>query len=86
MTRQEPAGDVGDRGGRHRLQTGVRQEEYVKAALDVLSVFKEKTEFLGLSLWQLSRWKKADEPEKVRKRTKMPDYVRSTVWKLLEKF
>ena len=70
-------------GGLNRTETGHRQEDYVRAALDVLRSHQESSEFLGLALWKLSGAKEADEPEKATRRTRFPDYIRPSVWQIL---
>ena len=75
-----------DAGGQNRTETGTRQEDYVRAALDVLKDYQENPEFLGIALWQLSRSKDADAPEKATKHTKFPDYIRPNVWQILKEY
>lgn len=72
-----------DAGGRNRTETGIKQEDYVRAAMSVLEDYDETPEFIGAALWQLSRVRTADEADSITKRTKMPDYIRPGVWKML---
>jgi hypothetical protein len=73
-----------DAGGRNRTEAGTRQEDYVRTALDVLKDYHDDSEFLGIALWQLSRSKDGDAPDKATKHTKFPDYIRPSVWQLLK--
>ena len=75
-----------DAGGRNRTETGTRQEDYVRTALDVLKDYQGNPEFLGIALWQLSRSKDEDAPEKATRQTKFPDYIRPNVWQLLKEY
>ena len=72
-----------DRDGHNRVETGNRQEDYVRAALAVLRDYQKSPEFLGLSLWQLSKTQDADEPEQALGHSKFPDYIRPSVWQIL---
>jgi len=73
-----------DAGGRNRTETGTRQEDYVRTALDVRKHYHDDPEFLGIALWQLSRSKDGDAPDKATKHTKFPDYIRPSVWQILK--
>ena len=75
-----------DQGGRNRMETGNRQENYVRAALDVLGDYQESQEFLGVALWQLTETRDADEPDKAIKCTKFPNYIRPSVWQILTEY
>ena len=75
-----------DKRGGNRIETGVKQDDYVQAALSVLKDYNKSPEFLGISLWQLSKMRATDDADKVTKRTKMPDYIRPSVWTLLENY
>lgn len=72
-----------EEGGANRRESGHRQEDYVKAALEACDPFVKKPECLGVSLWELSRSTPQDEPEKVKKGCKMPNHIRPSVWKIL---
>ena len=75
-----------DKGGGNRVETGVRQDDYVQTALSVLKDYNKSPEFLGISLWQLSKMRTTDDADTATKRTKMPDYIRPSVWTLLENY
>jgi hypothetical protein len=74
-----------DSKGKIIKRSGFKQEEYVKVCLDIVKNYKGSPEFLGLSLWQLSVGEK-DEPLKVKKETKFPNYIRESIWERLEKY
>jgi len=68
-----------------RTETGVRQEEYVRAALEVVEPYEQRPQCLGLSLWRMSDpEKEREEPEKAVRPTKFPNIIRESVWKMLE--
>lgn len=75
-----------DEGGRNRVETGNKQEDYVRAALAVLREYEGSPEYLGVALWKLSTVRDADEPEKATKRTRFPDYIRPSVWGILGEY
>lgn len=75
-----------DEGGSNRIEAGTRQEDYLRAALDVLKDYREKPEFIGIALWQLSRSKDSDAPDKATKHTKFPDYIRPSAWQILKEY
>ena len=72
-------------GGKDRKESGCKQEDYIKACLNILKKYKKSPEYIGVSLWQLKVGKK-DEPKKVKKKTKFPNYIRPSIWKLLENY
>jgi hypothetical protein len=73
-------------GGEERVETGVKQEEYVRAALEVVGAYEERPECLGLSLWHMSDPEKdVEDPDRASKRTKFPNLIRESVWKILER-
>ncbi len=72
-----------EKGGANRVETGNKQEDYVKTALDVLNKYNNSPAYLGVALWQMSRTGEVDEPEKATKLTKFPNYIRPSVWKIL---
>jgi hypothetical protein len=70
-----------------RIETGFKQEEYVRAALDAVKPYLDKPEYVGLSLWHMSDPEKdAEEPEKATRRTKFPNIIRESVWEMLERY
>jgi hypothetical protein len=74
-------------GGIERKETGVKQEEYVRAALDVIAPLRKHPEYLGLSLWHMSDPETEQErPEAATSPTKFPDGIRPSVWKMLEEY
>ena len=75
-----------DANGHDRIETGVRQEDYVQAALSVMQDYNGSPEFLGVALWQMSSMQDTTKPDKVTKRTKLPNSIRPSVWTLLEKY
>ena len=75
-----------DRGGHNRVETGNRQEDYVRAALGVLRDYQKSPEFLGWALWQLSDTRDVDEPDQALSHTKFPDYIRPSVWQILAEY
>ncbi len=76
---------AGGEGG--RTETGVKQEEYVQAALDAVKPYHESPHFIGLSLWHMSDPEKDfEEPEKATRRRKFPNIIRESVWRMLENY
>lgn len=74
-------------GDGERTETGVKQEERVQAALDAVKPYLECSQYIGVSLWHMSDPEKdSEEPEKATKRTKFPNTIRESVWKLLESY
>jgi len=74
-------------GDSERTETGVKQEEYVRAALDAVKPYHECPQYIGVSLWHMSDPEKdLEEPEKASRRTKFPNIIRESVWKLLEDY
>ncbi len=70
-----------------RVETGVKQEEYVRAAVDAVKPYHECPHYIGVSLWHMSDPEKDfEEPEKATRRTKFPNIVRESVWKILESY
>jgi hypothetical protein len=76
---------AGGEGG--RVETGVKQEEYVEAALDAVKPYLDSPHYIGLSLWHMSDPEKDfEEPEKATRRTKFPNVIRESVWRMLERY
>ena len=73
-------------GGAARVETGVRQEQYVQAALDAVKPFLDFPQCLGLSLWHLSDPDEVEDPDSVTERTKFPAAIQPSVWKMLEDY
>jgi hypothetical protein len=74
-------------GDSQRTETGVKQEQYVQAALDAVKPYHEHPQYIGLSLWHMSDPEKDfEEPEKATRRTKFPNIIRESVWKMLESY
>lgn len=74
-------------GDGERTESGVRQEEYVQAALDAVKPYHECPEYIGVSLWHMSDPEKDfEEPEKATRRTKFPNIIRESVWRMLESY
>ena len=72
-------------GDSERIETGVKQEEYVRAALDAVKPYHECPQYIGVSLWHMSDPERDfEEPEKATKRTKFPNTIRESIWKMLE--
>jgi len=70
-----------------RVETGVKQEEYVKAALEVVRPYQDRSEYLGLALWHMSDPEtEFEQPEKATGPTKFPNVIRDSVWKMLESY
>lgn len=70
-----------------RVETGVKQEAYVRAALEAIAPFREHPEFVGISLWHMSDPEtEFERPEEVSKPTKFPNIIRESVWRLLETY
>ena len=73
-------------GGAERKETGVKQEQYVRAALDAVKPYRKRPQYLGLSLWHMSDPETdREEPEKATSPTKFPNVIRPSVWEMLEK-
>jgi hypothetical protein len=84
-----PSGSEGQsRGGEAgRVETGVKQEEYVRAALEVVRPYRDSPEYLGLALWHMSDPEtEFEQPEKATGPTKFPNVIRDSVWKMLESY
>lgn len=76
---------AGGEGG--RVETGVKQEEYVKAALDVVKAYRDRPEYIGIALWHMSDPEtESEEPEKATRPIKFPNIIRESVWKMLEDY
>ncbi len=74
-------------GGSPREETGVKQEEYVEAALEAIAPYRERPEFVGISLWHMSDPEtEFERPEDAKKRTKFPNIIRESVWRILERY
>jgi len=74
-------------GDGERTETGVKQEEYVQAAVDAVKPYLERSQYIGVSLWHMSDPEKDfEEPEKASARTKFPNIIRDSVWKILESY
>ena len=74
-------------GGAERKETGVKQEEYVRAALDAVRPYRKCPQYLGLALWHMSDPETAHEqPEAVTSPTKFPNVIRPSVWEMLEQY
>jgi len=69
-----------------RVDTGVRQEQYVQAALDAVKPFLDSPQYIGLSLWHLSDPDLVESPDAVTERTKFPAAIPPSVWKMLEQY
>jgi len=64
----------------------VKQEEFVRAALDAVKPYRKRPQYLGLSLWHMSDPETDhEEPEKATSPTKFPNIIRPSVWEMLEK-
>lgn len=72
-----------DAGGANRKESGFKQEDYARAALEACAPFVKKPECLGVALWELSRTLDKDDPAGVKKPCNMPNHIRPTVWKVL---
>jgi len=73
-------------GGAARVETGVKQEQYVQAALDAVRPFLDSPQYVGLSLWHMSDPKAVEDPDTVTERTKFPAAIEPSVWKMLESY
>jgi hypothetical protein len=74
-------------GGAARRETGVKQEQYVQAALDAVKPYRNRPQYLGLSLWHMSDPEtEHEQPEAARSPTKFPDVIRPSVWRMLERY
>jgi hypothetical protein len=74
-------------GDADRIEMGVKQEEYVQAAVDVVKAYRESPQYIGTALWHMSDPEKDfEEPEKATRRTKFPNVIRESVWKILEDY
>jgi hypothetical protein len=70
-----------------RTETGIKQEEFVRAALEVVKVYQDRPQYLGTSLWHMSNPEKDfEEPDKVTELTKFPNVIRESVWRMLERY
>jgi hypothetical protein len=70
-----------------RKESGVKQEQYVQAALDVVKPYRQHPQYLGLSLWHMSDPETQHErPEAATSPTKFPDIIRPSVWRMLEQY
>ena len=70
-----------------RTETGIKQEELVRAALEVVKVYQDRPQYLGTSLWHMSNPEKDfEEPDKVTELTKFPNVIRESVWRMLERY
>jgi hypothetical protein len=70
-----------------RQETGVKQEQYVQAALDAVKPYLARPECLGLSLWHMSDPEgECERPEAATSPTKFPNVIRPSVWRLLERY
>jgi len=68
-----------------RKETGVKQEEYVGAALDAVKPYLDSPQYVGLSLWVMSDPEAAvEEPADTTKPGRYPNVIRESVWKMLE--
>ena len=74
-------------GDTDRVEMGVKQEEYVQAAVDAVKPYHQFPHYIGVSLWHMSDPEKDfEEPEKATRRTKFPNIIRESVWKILEDY
>ncbi len=74
-------------GSAERKETGVKQEQYVQAALDAVKPYRTRSEYLGLSLWHMSDPETEQErPQVATSPTKFPNVIRPSVWRLLEQY
>jgi hypothetical protein len=72
-------------GGAERKETGVKQEQYVQAALDAVKPYRSRPQYLGLSLWHMSDPEtEREDPDQATTPTKFPDIIRPGVWRMLE--
>lgn len=70
-----------------RIETGVRQEDYVRAALEAVAPYHESPRYLGVALWHMSDpEEEVEDPKRPTKRTKFPNTIRESVWQLLEDY
>lgn len=76
---------AGGEGG--RAETGVKQEQYVRAALKVVREYQQRPQYLGLALWHMSDPEtEFEEPDKATTSTKFPNVIRESVWRMLESY
>lgn len=74
-------------GGSERKESGVKQEQYLQAALDAVRPYRSCPQYLGLSLWRMTDPEtEHEQPEEARAGTKFPNVIRPSVWKLLEQY
>jgi len=74
-------------GAAERRETGVKQEQYVQAALDAVKLYRKRPQYLGLSLWHMSDPETEHErPEAATSPTKFPNVIRPSVWRMLEQY
>jgi hypothetical protein len=72
-------------GDAERKETGVKQEEYVRAALDAVKPYGKCPHYLGLALWHMSDPEtEHEQPETATSPIKFPDVIRPSVWEMLE--
>ncbi len=70
-----------------RKETGVKQEQYVQAALDAVKPYLDSPHYVGLSLWMMTDPEKAvEEPADTTKPGSYPNVIRESVWEMLEKY
>ena len=70
-----------------RVESGVKQEEYVQAALDILREYRGRDEYVGLALWHMSDPESdLESPETATRRTKFPNIIPESVWRMLESY
>jgi hypothetical protein len=70
-----------------RKETGVKHEEYVRAALDAVKPFLDSPHYVGLSLWVMTDPETAvEEPVDTTKPGRYPNVIRESVWKMLESY
>ncbi len=74
------------KGGKGRKDTGHKQSDYIKAAIKVLAPYKSSKQYLGAALWSMGDLAQEDEPEKVKKTTYFPNYIRPDIWELLKNY
>ncbi len=79
--------------GCEKKETGVKQEEYVRAATDLVCAYMKKPQCLGVSLWVMTDPDTVEDPTKgdcssggwrsIDGCCKFPNVIRGTVWKHL---
>ncbi len=71
----------------NRIESGVKQEEFVRAALTVVKAYQDRPQYLGTSLWHMSDPETDfEQPEKATKLTKFPNIIRESIWRMLENY